>query len=415
MVEDKRRVARTNDILVAGGGIAGLALALAVRRAWAGAAVAVCDPLIGREPPGRKTLRAVAVAAGSRRFLEGLGVWSAVADRAQPMTEMVITDSRRDDAPRPVYLDFADEAEPGEPFAHMVFSDELRRALLAGCESAGVRTLKASVNGFRPDTGVLAIETADQGLRTRLLVAADGGRSRLREFAGIRSVGWDYRQAGIVATISHEIPHGGRATQHFLPSGPLALLPLRAEDGSERRISLVWTEEAGEAARLAALPGPMFLEALERRIGYGFGSLALEDAPSAHPLRLVLPRRLVAGRFALLGDAARTIHPLAGQGLNLGLRDAAVLAELAADRLSLGLDPGDPGMLEDYERSRRFDSVMMAGATDGLNRLFSNDSLPARLMRDLGLGLVDRLPGLKRAFMRDAAGLSGAVPRAFRR
>ena len=415
MVEDGRPAARTNDIVIAGGGIAGLALAMSVRRAWAGAAVAVCDPLIGPDHAGgRRNLRAVAVATGSRRFLEKLGVWGAVAVSAQPMTEMVITDSRKDDAPRPVYLDFAGEAEAGEPFAHMVFSDDLRRALLAACEAAGVRAIAARVDRFRPETGVLAVETTGEALRARLLVAADGGRSRLRELAGIRSVGWDYSQAGIVATVSHAIPHGGRATQHFLPPGPLAILPLRAEDGTERRFSLVWTEEAAEAARLAALPGPLFLEALENRIGYEFGALTLEDVPTAHPLRLVLPRGLVKHRFALLGDAARTIHPLAGQGLNLGLRDAAVLTELMTDRLSLGLDPGDPDVLDAYERARRFDSLIMAGATDGLNRLFSNDNLPARLMRDLGLGLVDRMPGLKRTFMRDAAGLSGTVPEWFR-
>ena len=414
MIESKHPAARIDDIVVAGGGIAGLALALAVRRAWAGAEIAICDPLLGREPaPRRRSLRAVAVAAGSRRFLEGLGVWGAVADRAQPMTGMAITDSRPDDAPRPVYLDFGGEAEPGEPFAHMVFADDLRRELLLACRFAGIRMLGAKIGGFRPSTGTLAVATAGEALRARLLVAADGGRSRLRELAGIRSVGWDYRQSGIVATIAHEIPHRGRATQHFLPAGPLAILPLRAEDGTERRFSLVWTEETTEAARLVALPGPSFLAALEDRIGYEFGALSLEDTPSAHPLRLMLPRGLVEGRFALLGDAARTIHPLAGQGLNLGLRDAAVMAEKVVDRLSLGLDPGDPGMLAAYERARRFDGAAMAGATDGLNRLFSNDSLPVRLIRDLGLGLVDRLPGLKRALIRDAAGLSGAVPKAF--
>ncbi len=416
MTENQHPGPRINDIVVAGGGIAGLALALAVRRAWPGAAIAVCDPRLVQQPgAGRKSMRAVAVAAGSRRFLERLGVWGAVADRAQPINEMLITDSGQADAPRPVYLDFAGEAEPGEPFAHMVFAEDLWGTLLTRSEAAGVRLLGTKITGFGPATGTLAVQTTGDELRARLLVAADGGRSRLRDLAGIRSVGWDYRQAGIVATIAHEIPHGGRAIQHFLPAGPLAILPLKAEDGTERRFSLVWTEEAAEAARLVALPGVAFLAALEDRIGYEFGALSLEDKPSAHPLRLMLPRALVKDRFALLGDAARTIHPLAGQGLNLGLRDAAVLAELVEEQLSLGLDPGDPDTLESYERARRFDGVVMAGATDGLNRLFSNDSLPARLVRDLGLGLVDRAPGLKRALIRDAAGFSGAVPRGFAR
>ena len=250
-------------------------------------------------------------------------------------------------------------------------------------------------------------------LRARLLVAADGGRSRLREAAGIGTVGWDYRQSAIVATLSHERSHEGRATQHFLPAGPLAILPLRAPDGSPRRFSLVWTESPAEAARLVALAPAAFVTALEARIGFENGALKLEDRPSAHPLRLALPRRLVADRFALVGDAARTIHPLAGQGLNLGLRDAAALAEGAAEALSLGLDPGAPAVLGAYERARRFDAVAMAAVTDSLNRLFANRTLPVRLLRDLGLGLVDRLPALKELFIRDAAGLAGAKPDAF--
>ena len=416
MDEDRPPPERTKDIVIAGGGVAGLAFALAVKRAAPGAAVMICDPSLASSASGRgaRSLRAVAVAAGSRRFLEGLGIWATVADATQPISEMVITDSRPDDAPRPVYLDFAGEAGPGEPFAHMILQDDLRGALLEACAARGIRLAAVRVTGFHAGGGVLAIETTDGTLRTRLIVAADGGRSRLRDAARIGTVSWDYRQAGIVATVSHELPHDGRATQHFLPAGPIAILPLRAADGTPRRFSLVWTESLEEAKRLVGLPAPAFLEALESRLGHEYGALRLDDVPSAHALRLMLPRRLVAERFALMGDAARTIHPLAGQGLNLGLRDAAVLAELAADRLSLGLDPGDADLLDEYQRARRFDGVVMAGATDGLNRLFSNDSLPARLVRNLGLGLVDRMPGLKRFFIRDAAGLAGAPPKVFR-
>ncbi len=408
-------MSETKDVVVAGGGIAGLAFALALRRGAGAARVAVADPSFAIAGAASRTLRAVAVAAGSRRFLESLGAWEAVAGDAQPMVDMVITDSRDDDAPRPVFLEFDDEPEPGEPFAHMVLQDRLRGALLDAARDAGVEILDAKVDGFRRTGPILSVSSGDASFGTRLLVAADGGRSRLREAARIGTVGWDYDQAGIVATVSHTLPHDGRATQHFLPGGPLAILPLKAEDGSERRFSLVWTLEPGEATRLVALPRSAFLEALERRIGHGYGTLTLDDEPRAYPLRLVLPRRLVADRFALLGDAARTIHPLAGQGLNLGLRDAAVLSESLAEALNLGLDPGTPDRLEDYERARRFDAVMMAGATDGLNRLFSNDRLPARLLRDLGLGLVDRLPALKHLFVRDAAGLAGAPPERFRR
>ncbi len=408
-------MSETKDVLVAGGGIAGLAFALALRRGAGGARVAVADPSFAVSGTAARTLRAVAVAAGSRRFLDSLGVWGAVAEEAQPMIDMVITDSRDDDAPRPVFLEFDGEAEPDEPFAHMVFQDRLRGALLDAARAAGVEILDAKVDGFRRNGPILTVSSGGASFGARLLVAADGGRSRLREAAGIGTIGWDYDQAGIVATVSHTLPHDGRATQHFLPGGPLAVLPLKAEDGSERRFSLVWTLEPGEARRLAALPRPAFLEALESRIGHGYGTLTLDDEPRAYPLRLMLPRRLVAHRFALLGDAARTIHPLAGQGLNLGLRDAAALSEGSAEALNLGLDPATPDNLEAYERARRFDAVLMAGATDGLNRLFSNDRLPARLLRDLGLGLVDRLPALKHLFVRDAAGLAGAPPERFRR
>ena len=405
----------TKDVLVAGGGIAGLAFALAVRRAAPSARVTVADPSLATSGKTPRTLRSVAVAAGSRRFLDGLGAWEPVAASAQPMVEMVITDSRESDAPRPVFLDFDGEVAPDEPFAHMVFQHDLHDAVLTAARAAGVELLAERITGFRQDGhGLPAVEAGGLTLRARLLVAADGGRSRLREAAGIATVGWDYDQSGIVATLSHEIPHDGRATQHFLPGGPLAVLPLRAGDGSERRFSLVWSVPHAEAARLVALSPDDFTAALEERIGFGYGALTLEDRPAAYPLRLVLPRRLVGPRFALLGDAARTIHPLAGQGLNLGLRDAAALADVVVEPLSLGLDPADPRALSAYERARRFDAVLMAGATDALNRLFSNDSLPARVLRDVGMGLVDRVPALKQFFVRDASGLSGAVPDRFK-
>lgn len=406
----------TMDVVVAGGGIAGLALALALRRAAPFARAAVVDPAFARtDDGGRKNLRAVAVAAGSRQFLESLGVWDAVAADAQPIREMVITDSRAEDAPRPAFLGFAEPVGgDGEPFAHMVFQDDLRRALVSRCRDAGLALLPARVTGFRREGACLALDAGAEPLRGRLLVAADGGRSRLREAARIGVVAWDYDQAAVVATIAHERSHEGRATQHFLPAGPLAILPLRAVDGTPRRFSIVWTERRAEAERLAALAPPAFLAALERAIGFEFGALALEDVPSAHRLRLVLPRRLVGERFALLGDAARTIHPLAGQGLNLGLRDASVLADTLAGQVRLGLDPGDAALLQGYERARRFDAAVMAAVTDALNRLFSNDTLPLRLLRDLGLGMVDRMPALKRALIRDAAGLAGAPPRGFR-
>ncbi len=246
------------------------------------------------------------------------------------------------------------------------------------------------------------------------MVAADGARSRLREAAGIGWVGWSYPQSGIVATVAHERDHEGRAIEHFLPSGPFAVLPLPPGGSLGHRSSIVWTErQADVPALLGGGPEEALME-VERRFGLALGRIALESPLKAYPLAFGIARRFGARRLLLLGDAAHVIHPIAGQGLNLGLRSAAALAESLADTMRLGLDPGGPEALEAYERSRRFDTLAMGAATDGLNRLFSTDALPVRLARDLGLGLVDRMPGLKRLFIREAAGLRGRQPRLMR-
>ena len=402
---------RAVDIAVAGAGIVGLASALAVRlEAALPASVMVRDASLG-EPDRPRGLRAVAIAAGSRRFLTRLGVWDSVVRAAQPIRTMELTDTRVGAVPPPVFLSFGGDVAPGEPFAYMVPQDDLHGALLTACRQAGVildarRVGDLTVRG----DGVALDPSGPAPVTARLLVAADGGRSTVRERMGIRTTGWDYGQCAIVATLSHAEPHGGRAIQHFLPGGPLALLPMRAADGSERRISIVWTEDETEAARLVALPEAAFLAALEARIGPALGALALEDRPTAFPLRVTLARDLVGPRLALAGDAARTIHPLAGQGLNLGLRDAEVLAAAIVGAIDLGLDPGSTRLLAAYQRDRRPDSVALAATTDLLNRLFSNDHGPLRTIRDIGLGLVDRAPGLKRLLMREAAGTLGGRP-----
>jgi len=261
--------------------------------------------------------------------------------------------------------------------------------------------------------------TGGEVMPAALLVAADGARSRLREQAGIGWISWPYRQSGIVATIVHERDHEGRAVEHFLPSGPFAILPLKSEaqsDGSvKHRSSIVWTERSENVPALLESGADDLLAELERRFGLGLGRIAFETRPQAHPLAFGVARSFVAERLALLGDAAHLIHPIAGQGLNLGLHDAAALAEIVADAMRLGMDPGGPDVLAQYERARRADITAMGAMTDGLNRLFSNDFLPLRLIRDLGLGLVDRMPGLKRFFIREAAGLrDGSAPRLLR-
>jgi 2-octaprenyl-6-methoxyphenol hydroxylase len=410
------RVAGKADVwrvLIAGGGIAGLSLALALKRSLGdGLDVTLCDPALARDPSGDR--RAYAIAAGARRMLAALGVWDGIAAEAQPMLDMVVTDSRLHDPVRPTFLTFDGEVEPGEPFAHMVESGALTASLLAASRDAGVDLRPEGVGGFALDEATIAAELAGgETIEAALLVAADGARSRLREEAGIAWVGWSYPQSGLVATISHERNHEGRAVEHFLPSGPFALLPLAPGGPLGHRTSIVWTERAEEAPRLLALPPDELLAEVERRFGLELGAIALETPVRAYPVAFGIARRFVAPRLALLGDAAHVIHPIAGQGLNLGLKDAAALAEAVVDAVRLGLDPGGDDVLSAYERARRFDTVAMGVVTDGLNRLFSNDVLPVRLARDLGLGIVDRLPALKRFFIREAAGLS-AGPRLMR-
>ncbi|MGX7708048.1 FAD-dependent monooxygenase [Methylobacterium sp. Gmos1] len=412
-VSGRRGAAR--EIVVAGGGLPGLALALALRQALGESVrVTVCDPAFARADASRD-LRAYAVAAAARRMLERLGVWDAVGLSAQPIREMVITDSRLADPVRPTFLTFEGEVADGEPFAHMIEGGGLLAALREAAVAAGVALEGSPVLSAVPETDKIAARLPDgRSIRADLVVAADGARSRLREAAGIGWVGWSYPQSGIVATVAHERDHEGRAIEHFLPSGPFAVLPLPPGGSLGHRSSIVWTERQSEVpALLGGGPEEALIE-VERRFGLGLGRIALESPLRAYPLSFGIARRFGARRLMLLGDAAHVIHPIAGQGLNLGLRSAAALAEALADTMRLGLDPGGPEALETYERSRRFDTLAMGAATDGLNRLFSNDALPVRLARDLGLGLVDRLPGLKRLFIREAAGLRGRQPRLMR-
>jgi 2-octaprenyl-6-methoxyphenol hydroxylase len=397
------------DVLIAGAGIAGLALASALARSLKpNFAIAVCDPALAKEPAHDE--RVSAIAPGARRLLETLGVWRQVEDKAQPLRSMEITDSHLEDVVRPAFLHFDPESNESEPLAHIVEHRALLIVLRETAAKAGIRFITSEVGNFTPQDEAISVRLADgPSCETRLLVAADGAKSKLRAAAGIRTVSWGYGQSGIVATIAHERDHEGRAEQHFLPAGTFAILPLVG-----KRSSIVWVEKSNEAERLAALPPAAFKEELIHRFGLELGEIELLSPPRAYPLSFAIARRFVAERFALLGDAAHVIHPLAGQGLNLGFRGVAALAECIADAARVGLDPGSPGVLERYERWRRFDTAMMAGATDGLNRLFSNRSDALRVVRDIGLGVVERMPGLKRYFSREAAGLTGEVPRLMR-
>ena len=315
-----------------------------------------------------------------------------------------------DDAVRPTFLTFEGEVTEGEPFAHMIENRHLIDALVVRAKADGVDLRAAAVVDFTASpSGVAVTLTNKSKVTTRLLVGADGARSLVRESAGITSHGWDYDQAAIVTTVAHERDHNGRAEEHFLPAGPFAILPLTG-----RRSSIVWTEEKAEAARIVALPDAEFHRELEQRFGLKLGDIEVAGPRRAYPLGLSTARSFIAERVALIGDAAHIIHPIAGQGLNMGLRDAAALAEVIADAARLGLDPGAPDVLERYQRWRRFDTMTMGVATDGLNRLFSNSSDILRAVRDVGLSLVERMPALKRVFIREAAGLTGEVPKLLR-
>jgi 2-octaprenyl-6-methoxyphenol hydroxylase len=396
------------DIVIGGAGFAGLALAIALRQGLGpDFTVVVADPGLDAVP--REDARASAIAAGARRLFETIGVWDAVAAEAQPILDMVVTDSRLGDAVKPVFLTFAGEVEPGEPFAHMVENRPLVEALAAKARAAGVTLRPSAIDDFAVEGERVSVRCGETTIAAGLLIAADGARSRLRELAGIATFGRSYGQSAIVATIAHERDHGGRAEEHFLPAGPFAILPLKG-----RRSSIVWTEEERTAERIVALPDDLFHAELEQRFGLHLGDISVVGSRQVHPLGLTVARAFVAERLALVGDAAHVIHPIAGQGLNLGLRDVAALAETIVDAARLGLDFGAATVLERYQRWRRFDTMAMGIATDGLNRLFSNRSDALRLMRDVGLGLVDRLPALKRLFIREAAGLVGEVPKLLR-
>ncbi len=394
------------DVLIAGAGYVGLASAVSIKQARPSLAVAVVDAA----PPDvwQKDGRASAIAAAACRMLEQLDVWHRIEPEAQAITEMIITDSRTGDPVRPVFLTFDGEVAPGEPFAHMIANCDLNRALRKRAAELGIDIIQGvGVQGFETDGGGITVHLADGAtLRARLLVAADGVRSKLRDMAGIKTVHWDYGQSGIVCTVAHERPHNGRAVEHFFPAGPFAILPLKGN-----RSSLVWAERTEEAERLVKGDEMIFEAELERRFGLELGEIRVEDKPRAWPLGLTLSRSFVAPRVALAGDAAHGIHPIAGQGLNLGFKDVAALAEVIVEADRLGQDIGALDVLERYQQWRRFDTVQMGVTTDVLTRLFSNDVAPVRAARDFGLGLVERLPRLKDFFIRQAAGLSGNTPR----
>jgi 2-octaprenyl-6-methoxyphenol hydroxylase len=395
------------DMIVIGGGLTGLALACAA--AGAGASVLLVER---RELPETAAApfdgRVTAIAQASRRVLEAIGVWPHLAADVQPILDIRVGERH---SPLTVHYDHREVG--AEPLGHIVENRVLRSALLRrlGELESGLRVAAPDrITGLERGAAGVELILANGGrVRACLVAAAEGRDSPSRAAAGIGLTRWGYDQTGIVATIAHERPHRGLAVERFFPAGPLAILPMTGE-----RSSIVWAAENRLARELIALDDAAFLDELGERFGEELGALALAGPRWHYPLSMVQAARYTAPRLALVGDAARAIHPIAGQGWNLAVRDVAALAELAVDAKRLGLDPGGPAVLARYEQWRRFDSLALIAVTDGLNRLFANDVLPLRLVRELGLGMVQRVPPLKRFFMRHAMGLLGDLPRLMR-
>jgi 2-octaprenyl-6-methoxyphenol hydroxylase len=400
------------DVLIVGGGPVGLTMALALTRHLAGIRIGLIDrrPLVVP-----RDQRAFALAAGVRRVFEALDVWSGMLAAATPIAHMRITDSGGGDIARPLFLSFDGEVAPGEPFAHMVPNAVMTEALIGAVADSIEQISPAEVTGFSAGASHAAVSLGDgRVLHAPLVIAADGRQSVLRGLAGIGVISVDYRQHGIVTTIAHERDHLNTAYEHFRPAGPFASLPLSDSEGRGLRSSLVWTERSLEAGQYCAMDKEALAPVIEGVMGSNLGRVSLEDAPQSFPLGLQIARRFAGPRLALIGDAAHVVHPIAGQGLNLGLKDVAALAEAVVDALRLGLDPGAEAVLERYRNWRRIDTALMVAVTDGMNRLFSNDIAPLRALRDIGLGTVDRMGPVKSAMIAQAAGVGASGPRLLR-
>ncbi len=395
------------DIAIVGGGLNGPLLALAL--AETGLSITVIDaaPAATRAKAGFDG-RSYAVALTSGRLLRALGLWEALADVAQPMTEITVTDGRAGEGPSPFFMHF-DHAEIEEgPMGHMIEDRHLRPALLAAMKKVGNIAQKngKTVVGQSVDAAGVTL-TLDGGkpLRARLVIGADGRSSGTAERAGIKRIAWSYNQTALVCAINHERPHNGVAHQFFMPPGPLAILPLTGN-----RSSIVWSETTANAKAFNALPEADYLTMLRPRFGDFLGEISLAGKRWTYPLGLSLATEMVADRIALVGDAAHGVHPIAGQGLNAGMRDIAALAQVLSEAVQRGEDIGSIAVLSRYQEWRRFDNVALALATDSFNRLFSNDNPLLRMARDVGMAAINAMPGLRRGFIREAAGLTGDLP-----
>jgi 2-octaprenyl-6-methoxyphenol hydroxylase len=406
------------DVILGGGGLVGQTLALALEQA--GLSVIVIDAAKPAETLATTfDGRAFAIAFASYRMWRALGLGDELDQVAQPIEQIMVTDGRlpgraRKGGPSLLHLHFdrAEMKELDEPLGLMVEARHVRLALDRGVKaSKSIRMIQPqSVTAIDRDPAGVTVALANgETLRAPLLVGADGRRSFVRQAVGIRTIGWDYPVTAIVATIQHEEPHGEVAHEYFLPNGPFAILPLKGN-----RSNIVWAEPRKAADALLKMNEPDFIAELRLRFGDFLGELSLEGPRFGYPLSMQLAERMIDARVALAGDSAHGIHPLAGQGLNLGLKDCAALAECIADGVNLGLDPGDVSILERYQRWRRFDNVSMAMGMEFFDKLFSNDIAPVRAARTLGLAAVNAVGPARRFFMKYAGGGAGDLPKLLR-
>lgn len=396
-----------SDIAIVGGGLNGTAMALALVRSGLSVTLIDAASLPTRAAPDFDG-RSYALALTSKRMLAALGLWDGLAENAQPMNQIKVTDGRINDGHAFLGLHFdAAELEEG-PMGYMVEDRHLRHALLDAVEAEpDITHMSAARVVAQEVTTTAATLTLEDGktVTARVIIGADGRQSGTAERAGISRTGWSYDQTALVCAIAHEKPHQGIAHQFFMPSGPLAILPLKGN-----RSSIVWSEKSDLTQDINGLSDEKYLQILRPRFGDFLGEISLAGARFTYPLNLTLANSVVSDRLVLVGDAAHGMHPIAGQGLNAGLKDIAVLAQVMDEAKRRGEDIASPLVLERYAEWRSFDVATLAAATDVFNRLFSNDSSLLRLGRDLGMKAVNAMPNLRRGFMREAAGLTGELP-----
>ena len=391
------------DVIIVGAGSVGLTMAAVLAKFGSEMKIAILDRKAFEVPLDS---RSSALAAGVTQIFEALGIWQDMLETSCPIETMKITDSGKNDISRPVFLSIEGDVAPNRPYAHMVPNITTIKYLLNAVKDKVDLIAPVEIKSLQSGTEYSKLVLADGViLQAPLVIGADGARSNMRDMAKISVMGHDYGQSGVVTTISHEKPHENTAYEHFRPNGPFASLPL-----PNNRSSLVWSEKTKQAELYRDMAHEQLEREIEKVMGHCLGKVKIEDKVQAFPLKLQVAKKFIAPRFALIGDAAHFMHPITGQGMNLGLKDVAILAEVIIGAMRLGQDFGASDVLEKYQKLRKADVALMAVATEGLNRLFSNDIAPLRAFRDIGLGIVDRLPIVKKPLIRHAAAV-GDVPR----